>query len=67
MAPDEGLLKKKHAKSETSRVVWKSMSFIIFIVFICQKFNRIPLLIGKYINVIILIFLYYIMFYKLYL
>jgi len=42
-----------HAKSGTLRVVWKSTLFIIFIVFICQKFSTIPLLIEKYNNAIV--------------
>jgi len=40
------------------KVVWKSTLFIIFIVFICQKFSRIPLFIEKYNNVVILEELY---------
>jgi len=34
--------------------VWKSTLFIIFIVFICQKFSRIPLFIEKNNNAVIL-------------
>jgi len=45
-------LKKPNTKSGTSRV--ESMLFIIFIVFICKKFSRIPLLIEKYNNAIVL-------------
>jgi len=56
MTPDKGpLYKKSNApKMKLQGSVWKPTLFKIFIVFTCQKFSRIPLIIEKYNNAIVL-------------
>jgi len=46
-------------------MMWKSTLFIIFIVFICQKFRTIPLLIEKYNNAIVLRIIFIKYYYKI--
>jgi len=45
MTLDEGPFKKKSNAPKVEPQGWKSTLFIIFIIFICQKFSRISLLI----------------------